>query len=294
MEHDIGPQHSGDHRFLKAARLHQSKYRALKLRIPFENYGNYLTPADAEKGLNFYQGFGVFASVRSRYPAFSKDVYSNMLRSKHIPFNLFHPLNADDNYRLQVFSRLLGARLRSVHPIRIEYAPSPASDYLDDATSFDAYVEFEEDAGRGLLGIEVKYTERDYKLKSGSKEHRCVNDNCSRYFQVMSESRIYSPGNESHLIQDSYRQMWRNQLLAESIIQRHSDRFSSCTLLTVYPRGNEHMAKVCKSYPLFLAMHKRKFASATYEDFIETCRSYATSAEQIDWVTYLRERYIVS
>ena len=51
--------------FLADARLHQSKYRASKLNVPFDDYGNYLTKADASKGINFYDGFGIFDEVKN-------------------------------------------------------------------------------------------------------------------------------------------------------------------------------------------------------------------------------------
>lgn len=98
QDNKIGKQYPNDKLtdttgFLADARFHQSKYRASKLCIPYEDYGNYLTKADALKGLNFYDDFGVFDEVKKRYPNYSKPLYSNMLRSEHIGFNLFIPLS---------------------------------------------------------------------------------------------------------------------------------------------------------------------------------------------------------
>ena len=49
--------------------------------------------------------------------------------------------------------------------IRIAWAPPPATDYLDDLTSFDTYIQgFREHDEPVGLGIEVKCTERAYRI----------------------------------------------------------------------------------------------------------------------------------
>jgi hypothetical protein len=52
---EIGRQYSKDDltdptSFLKRARLHQSKFRAEILGLPFDKFGNYLTRDDGEEG----------------------------------------------------------------------------------------------------------------------------------------------------------------------------------------------------------------------------------------------------
>lgn len=304
MSYDNGPQYPKDRQldhsgFLEAARKHQSKFRAERLNLPYgwseaKNYGNFLTPEDAKAGRIFYSGFGVLDAARKRYPTVSEKVYGNMLRSEHIPLNLFWPLNSDDGYRERVFSELLSVPMSSVGPVQIEYAPSPRTDYLNDGTSFDAYIEYTDKQGlHGLVGVEVKYTERAYVLKSGSTEERRVNDSSSPYFKVMADSRTYRGGCEAEMITDEYRQIWRNHLLAESILLKHPDRFAHATSLTLFPEGNKHMAKACAGYKKFLIGQDGKFIALTYERFIALCRAYAPSKEFNDWLDYLQERYIV-
>lgn len=296
---EIGPQYPKDRQldpsgFLEAARYHQSRFRAERLRLPYENYGNFLTPEDSIAGRNFYSGSDVFSAARKRYPKHSVKVYGNMLRSEHIPLNLFHPLNSDDVLRMQVFSTLLHRPLRSVGQIIIEHAPSPAIDHLNDRSSFDAYFECQDHRGRtGLVGIEVKYTERAYPLKSGSKEERDVNDRTSRYFKVMARSNIFRTGTEPELITDEFRQIWRNQLLGESILQKNPDQLSFATLLMVFPERNQHVARACAGYSELLETTEGKFMGLTYERFISVCRSHARTREYTEWLDYLQDRYIV-
>ncbi|MBK6629528.1 MAG: hypothetical protein IPG35_18415 [Flavobacteriales bacterium] len=300
MSYDIGPQYPKDRQldhtgFLEAARKHQSRFRAERLNLPFQNYGNFLTPEDAKAGRNFYPGFGVLDAAQRRYPTVSEKVYGNMLRSEHIPLNLFHPLNADDAFRLSVFSTLLNRPMLSVGKVEVEYVPPlPATNYLNDRTSFDAYFEYRDIEGRtGLVGIEVKYTEREYPLEAGSKQEREVNDRTTPYFKVMADSRIYREGCEADMITDEFRQIWRNQLLGESILLKHPDLFAHATLLTVFPEGNKHMTRACSGYKEFLTSPEGKFVALTYERFIAVCREYAPSKEFNDWLDYLQERYIV-
>jgi len=304
MKQEIGPQYSKDRQldpsgFLEAARKHQSMFRAERLNLPYgwsevKNYGNFLTPDDAKAGRIFYPGFGVLDAARNRYPTVSEKVYGNMLRSEHIPLNLFWPLNSDDGYRVRVFSALLGLPLNSVGPVQIEYAPSPRAEYLNDGTSFDAYIEYTDEQGlRGLVGIEVKYTERSYLLKRGSTEERTVNDRATSYFKVMADSRLYRDGCEAEVIKDEYRQIWRNHLLAESILLKHPERFAHATSMTLFPEGNKHMAKACAGYQGFLTGSDGKFIALTYERFIAVCREHALSQDYNEWLDYLEERYIV-
>ena len=142
----VGKQYPKDDRtdptdFLKRARQHQSDFRLNYLELPYDTYGNYLTKCDGEKGKNFYDGFGVFDAVRA-YRKYNKALYSNMLRSEHIPFNIFIPLDKDKNFCKKVFEEILQTNLESIDAVKIEYAPKPRKKYLNDGTSFDAYIEY--------------------------------------------------------------------------------------------------------------------------------------------------------
>lgn len=298
MNPDIGPQYTIDRQadptgFLERARLHQSRFRAENLCVPCARYGNYLLEADARNGLNFFQGHGIRQAAKKRYPTYNRNVYANMLRSEHIPLNLFIPLNTDDVLRKKVFSEWLGFELRIISEVRIEYAPMPRSEYLNDLTSFDAYVEYEDEAGlRGLVGIEVKYTECGTALPAGSKEERDLADRSAPYRTVMTRSGIYRTIWDAELTKDVYRQMWRNQLLGESVLQRQ--RFAYSTLILVHPAGNEYVTRACEGYRRFLLRPQDTFVALTYERFIALCRQHARSTDFAPWLDYLETRYIIN
>ncbi len=144
---EIGKQYDRDNTsdpsdFLKSARLHQSIYRANTFDLSYDKYGNYLTKEDGEQGKNFYNGFDIFDAVRKRYPKYSKGLYSNMLRSEHIPFNMFVPLDRDKEYCRKVFADVLNIDIISIDKIKVEYAPPRKEKYLNDNTSFDAYIQY--------------------------------------------------------------------------------------------------------------------------------------------------------
>jgi len=69
--------------------------RTVYLVLPYNKFGNYLTQEDGENGKNFYDGFGIFDAVKKYRKKYNKPLYSNMLRSEHIPFNLFIPFRQD-------------------------------------------------------------------------------------------------------------------------------------------------------------------------------------------------------
>ena len=299
MSQDIGPQYIKDRitdktGFLEKARFHQSKFRTQVLNVPFDEYGNYLTKPDAEAGLNFFDGFGIFNVVRKRYSKYSRALYANMLRSEHIGFNLFIPFQSDLEFGKIVLNEILDGQIESIDCIEIEYAPPKAEKYLNDRTSFDSYIEYtHSDDSRGIIGIEVKYTEHEYKLKPGSKEEADINNKNSRYYAVTEKCGLYKPDSTDLLKSDKFRQIWRNQLLGESIILTDSDEFQHFTSLTIFPSGNTHFIETWWEYEEMLTENDGRFAAVTYEKFISMCRNHSPNQEYNEWLDYLRERYIV-
>lgn len=299
MTQEIGPQYDRDKvtdrtRFLEKARLHQSKYRALKLNVAFDRYGNYLTKEDALNGLNFYDDFDIFNEVKKRYPNYSEPLYANMLRSEHIGFNLFVPFKADFEFGKTVLNSLLNRQIQSVDSIEIEYAPSPSEKYLNDKTSFDTYIEYTHtDNQRGIIGIEVKYTEHEYKLKPGSKQEADINDKNSKYYFISERCGLYKSGTIDQLITDKFRQIWRNQLLGESIIIEDNDKFKHFTSMIIFPIGNSHFIETSKQYIDMLVSNNDSFVSVTFEDFLLACNRFQPNDRFDKWLNYLEDRYII-
>lgn len=311
----IGKQYSKDDKtdpsgFLRRARLHQSVFRAKYLDLPFDTYGNYLTKEDGEKCENFYDDFGIFAAVK-KYREYNKPLYSNLLRSEHIPFNFFIPLDKNKNYCKVVFQDILKSNISSIDRIKIEYAPKPKAKYLNDGTSFDAYIEYtNSDDTKGMIGIEVKYTEREYPLvkyqknkKTGEKEltkawidvDNYKNQNSdSIYLNVTKRCKLYKEQHHMDLIKDDFRQIWRNHILGESILQTDKDKFKHFTSLTLFPKDNEHFVKTSKDYIGFLNNNDNTFIPLTYEDFFALLGKHCPDSNYKKWLNYLQTRYIIT
>jgi len=296
---EIGQQYSKDDKtdnsgFLRRARFHQSVFRAKILDLPFDTYGNYLTKTDGEKGKNFFDGFGIFEAVKA-YRKYNKPLYSNLLRSEHIPFNFFIPLKKDLNFCKKVFSDILKIDLLSIDSIEIEYAPKPKENYLNDGTSFDTYIEYTHfDNSKGIIGIEVKYTEKEYKLPANSKQEKDVNDKNSKYYSVTDNCGLYKPNSIEVLPTDEFRQIWRNHILGESIIIYDNKKFQQFTSLTLFPAGNIHFIKTSKEYINLLKSNLNKFIPFTYEDFFASLSKHCPDKNYQKWLDYLINRYIVT
>jgi hypothetical protein len=296
----IGEQYPKDDKldpsgFLKRARRHQSLYRAHILELSYDGYGNYLTKEDAESGYNFYSDFGIFEAVKLRYPRYSKPLYSNMLRSEHIPFNFFIPFKYDYQFCKKVFNAFIPDKIQSIDCIEIEYAPKPKGNYLDDATSFDVYIEYStNDSQKGIIGIEVKYTEREYGLVKESTQENTINDKTSKYYTVSEQCGIYKSESINVLPTDKFRQIWRNQLLGESILLVDKEKFNHFASVTIFPEGNIHFVETSKEYIDLLSENNQKFLAISYEEFFSVCKEYCPNEKYLDWINYLLARYIVT
>lgn len=242
---------------------------------------------------------------------------SNLLRSEHIPWNIFFPLRKDLDGATKLFNALLETqRIQTVDDIKIEYNPGG----LDDGTSFDVYVSYLTREGRhGGIGIEVKYTEKEYPIKRGSKEWNETHNACGIHLA----DNYLSPSIESgwfkeeyirdvpfsdfnacfeHVAANRYRQIWRNHILGASMVlgkcNSPSDRLDEFTSITVYPAGNGHFDdKLWSDYRNKLTDEgKSTIANVTFERLFKIMGESLNSSAipQFDnWIKYLNNRYIV-
>jgi hypothetical protein len=281
--------------FKRAAKQHQIEYRKKNISSDYNQYVTWLTDADGQKGKNFYTDLGIFEAVKQRYPQFYVDLYSDMLRSEHIPFNLFVPFLKNLEFGKNVFNEIMGNCIKSIENIKIEFAPSPKGNYLDDGTSFDAYIEYTHtDNSKGIIGIEVKYTEKEYPLDPNSKQAKDINDKKGKYYSITEKSGLYKPNSIDKLKTDLFRQIWRNHLLAESIRLVDNDKFKYATSIILYPKENGHFTETNKEYCEMLVANDNKFISITYEDFLGYCKKHFPNDDFKKWIDYLYERHIIN
>ena len=209
--------------FKERARRHQIKFREDVLGVGYDDHETILTDSDAKKGLIFFDGFKILEAAEARYPYFklNQACYANMLRSEHIPFNFFIPLSKNLEYARAVMNKFMGGVINNITDFRIEYAPDPEK-ALRDKTSFDVFIEYRHaSGGYGIIGIEVKYSEKEYPLKRGSKEEIDINNPESRYNMLTNKIALYRKEFIKKLKEDKFRQVWRNQLLGESMTRQN-------------------------------------------------------------------------
>ena len=293
--------------FKRKAREHQVKFREEILCVEYNKYPNVLNFADARKGLVFYEGFReeILAELKKPIPktssAPSGQMLTNLLRSEHIPYNIFFPMNKDLSGCKDLFNHILGKEeILRIKDIKIEHHPEPIEDYLSDHTAFDVYISYIDtnNKERGI-GIEVKYTEKEYALKEGTSEYAHVKDEQGNtrlfgpYLNATIDSK-YFKDEVTHdiLVANKFRQIWRNHILGASMVLRGDiEKFTS---ITVYPEANVHFHNDAMPdyYELLTETGKNTFIPLTYEELFSLMDKYLNIENGKEWNLYLRQRYL--
>lgn len=294
---DIGPQYRGDGRFQARMRFHQSWYRSRVLEVPCgtgpnasstSHYGNMLTETDGDRGLNFTSP-DAFTAARRRVDEGSGAVepfrlFHNMLSSMPMCFNLFGPFVEDTDMATTTFRCLLGDdEVKRIRETVLEYAPSPRSEYLNDRTSFDAFISYERpDGSLGFLGIETKLTE------SFSKHHY----DCPAYRRWVEQPDSPWPNESwSHLDDVRHNQLWRGHLLAVAMTSHPRSPYAAGRFALVrHPRDTE-CARVVDGYSRLLKAQDNSFVDLPLDRIIGAWEQ-ALPPSCTDWLSRFRLRYL--
>lgn len=293
--------------FKRKAREHQVKFREEILCVEYNKYPNVLNFADARKGLVFYEGFReeILAELKKPIPktssAPSGQMLTNLLRSEHIPYNIFFPMNKDLSGCKDLINHILGKEeILRIKDIKIEHHPEPIEDYLSDHTAFDVYISYIDTNNKECgIGIEVKYTEKEYALKEGTSEYAHVKDEQGKtrlfgpYLNATIDSK-YFKDEVTHdiLVANKFRQIWRNHILGASMVLRGDiEKFTS---ITVYPEANVHFHNDAMPdyYELLTETGKNTFIPLTYEELFSLMDKYLNIENGKEWNLYLRQRYL--
>ncbi len=167
-------------------RRHQSWYRSVVLNLPYGTgpgpnsasfYGNMLTRIDGEAGLNFLSS-EIFQVVQNRIAQGGGAIerfrlLHNMLSSQPMCFNLFGPLVIDHDLAKTLLETIVPESISEVIRVDIEWSPIPKTDYLNDHTAFDAFVEYRTTDRQLIgLGIETKLSEPFSQKEYDRPEYR--------------------------------------------------------------------------------------------------------------------------
>ena len=260
----------------------------------------FLTDEDAKAGMIFYEGFRKeILSVANNMYAFDgrhKSMYVDMLRSEHVPFNIFVPMGIDNRSKecaATVFNQFISnSQIATVDEIIIEDTRFCGNiNYLNDKTAFDAYIAYTStDGKRGGIGIEVKYTEASYKI--GKKEGEDCSEDGSPYWNVTRWSKCFTDDPKKIKTQNDFRQIWRNHLLGLAMLK--NNQIDVFTHIHLYPKENGHFEKILPFYEQQLLTDKgrQSFRAVTYEEFFGELEKAFTDERFVQWVKYLKDRYL--
>lgn len=293
--------YKGDNVFRSDARSHQSEFREKVLSIDFDSsdkrakYGNLLPKEATIQGLIFYEGYRdhIMKVAEDRYGKINGTIrYSNLLRSEHIPLNIFAPMEKYIENAVKLFNEIISGGIARIEGILIEYPRKYDPDkHLKDKTSFDTFISYTSTSGlRGGIGIEVKYTEEGYKI--GKKEKDDMEKQDHPYTKVTESCGYYLDPRPETFTGDLLRQIWRNHILGAAMINDGDlDIFHHIHL---YPQGNTHFDNeaIPEYTKLLTEKGKKSFIGLTYENLFRLMGKYFTTPQEIDWVEYLKRRYL--
>jgi PD-(D/E)XK nuclease superfamily len=294
---DIGPQYAGDSVFAARMRRHQSWYRTVVLKVPYgtgpgrhsmTSYGNCLTAADGDRGLNFLTP-AIFEVARHRLQQRHGAVepyrlLCNMLSSQPMCFNLFGPLVDDLTLATMLLQRLLPGRVERVLRVEIEFAPQPASEYLADRTAFDAFIEYCRPDGKlGCLGVETKLSE---PFSPGRYDILAY----CRWMQ--GPESPFLPEADARVASVRHNQLWRDHLLALAMRDHPSSKYSESSLLLVRHPRDSTCAKITADYQRLLRGDGNTFIDLPLDELVSLWMQAPLTTAQESWMSGFQRRYL--
>lgn len=294
--------YEGDSTFKANARKHQSEFREKVLHVDFDGsnpraqYGNLLPWEAAIQGLIFYEGYRdhILKVAEDRYGKINGTIrYSNLLRSEHIPLNIFAPMELNPIGAGNLFNEIISGGITRIEGIHIEHPRKSNPDkYLKDKTSFDTFIPYTTNSGlRGGIGIEVKYTEEGYKIGVDEKKHMA--DSEHPYTTVTKACGYFLDPKPENFKSDHLRQIWRNHILGASMIQ--AGELDAFHCIHLYPNKNTHFDEhaIPKYIDQLTEKGKKSFIGLTYENLLLLMGKYFTTPQETDWIEYLKRRYLL-
>lgn len=294
---DIGPQYVRDNLFTKRMRKHQSWYRANELHLPYgtgpgpndtSSYGNMLTRGDGEAGRNFLtqeiyevaldriaQGNGVVEKYR---------LLHNMLSSQPMCFNLFGPLVRDHDLAKTLLTAIVPEKILEVTRVEIEWAPQLATDYLNDRTAFDAFIEYRTENGQLVgLGIETKLSEPFSQKVYDRPEYR-------RWMQLPDSPWSSDSWNKVQAVE--YNQLWRDHLLAVALRYHPESKYDRTRLMLVYQPEDTNCARNFLNYKNLLRNDDDSMFSLSLDQIVDLWLSVVKNEDHKKWLKLFKKRYI--
>jgi hypothetical protein len=190
-------------------------------------------------------------------------LWSDLLSSMPMCFNLFGPLWADIDVAQQAISTLWPDALGTMRSVRFEWSPGRRDPtYLGNRSAFDAAFLLDLDnAGKGVIGVETKYHEH------AAVEKPPRPDRLRRYREVTEESGVFVAGSTNRIVGTELQQLWLDHLLVLSMLQHPSGRWQWGRFVLVAPSRNSSFSTACERYRGLL-VNQASFVTLALEDLL--------------------------
>lgn len=294
---DYGPQNPKDSPFTARMRFHQSWYRAAVLQLPYGTgpkptskspLGSMLTNDNGFKNGRNFLSPPIFLITQRRVAQLkglidSFRLYCNMLSAQAFGFNLFAPLVDDRELAAKLIQALSEDEIGTVDRVTLSYTPQPLSEYLNDLTRFDAFIEYSRpDGSRAFIGIETRLT--DVKVEKPFSN--------PRYAALTQQpGSPWIEGALNDLMDVHTNPIWRSHLLSESILRHPENRYASGRFLLLHHPGDSETSAAVESYRAQLKPGQTTFSSIALDELLEKWREPARSERMEEWVDKLQQRY---
>jgi hypothetical protein len=269
-------------------RFHQGWWRAFVLGEPAgphplragETVCNVIS-GGKESGKNFF-GPGTADAVAATLDERTREsggkiderrLFNNLLSSQPLVFNFFGPLRQDLALATQVV-RALFPGIDAVTAVKFEFAPKG---WVDNS-AFDVALEVMAQGRKGLIGLECKFTEPFSPTEYDTAGYREIATVCSA-FDVPYEDCIKS----------EFNQLFRNQLIAERLVQKEEYAFRMTGLFC--EPGDEGAIATGRAFRGMIKDGESSFHIVTYAKFIEALQMLPLTWTQREWSMMLWARY---
>jgi hypothetical protein len=203
-------------------------------------------------------------------------LFNNLLSSQPLCFNFFGDMKQDLSYAVTVLGRLFPG-VTKVFSTSFEFAPD--ANYTADNSAFDVAFQVEAMGRRGIIGLECKYVDA-----FSQKEH-----DKPAYRDIYEKSGAFNAKYED-LVWPKFNQLFRNQLIAESLVLSGEYHFSISGLFC-HPE-DEKALRIAEQFRSCLKSGEAKFRIVTYWDFIESVLTAQVTRAQREFAMVLWARYL--
>jgi hypothetical protein len=200
-----------------------------------------------------------------RHQNLGKDrLMCDLLSSMPLAFNLFGELADDPGCANAAVHSWWPDTKGRVEDVIFEWSPGRLDPhYLGDKTAFDvAFLLRLRGGGQGIIGVEVKYHEWP-EPEEVPKLHKL-----RRYLDVTADAGIFDEERVHSVIGSGLQQIWRDHLLALSMLQHPDRSWHWARYVLVYPSANDSFTKAAEEYSDLLQV-RSSFESRTVERLLD-------------------------